>query len=263
MGPPTLSYFSAKFGCYRYCANAVIRFFICHVIMWISGCGPPTVSYHSAKFGDHRCCGSADISFFHLLRDTLSTGHVTLELGSPHHKLPLCQVWWPVVLWNCRYKVLYLSWSRDQKVTLLIIRSVKIFYLLNRNFIHLIKISLFVGLKYCIRGIKIIYLLNKNKFVEFCNIQSTIQVSEKKLFHTSSFIYFAFIFSERITIISSEVASKVCELNVFHEIKRKGVLHVIYLLNYDSSKSTLFMLNMTFDVFLFAQLVCVLICTFL
>ena len=69
----------------------------------------------------------------------------------------------------------------------------------------------------------------------------------KKIFHTSLFMYFAFILSEHITIISS----KKCAITIsFRKYERKGVLHVIYLLNYNSSKSTLFMLNMTSDVFL-------------
>ena len=44
------------------------------------------------------------------------------------------------------------------------------------------------------------------------------QVHEKKLFHISFFMYFAFIFWERITITSSEEALKVCEQNFFQEI---------------------------------------------
>ena len=59
---------------------------------------------------------------------------------------------------------------------------------------------------------------------------------------------FALSFSEYITITSSEEALKMCEHNFFQEIKRKVVLLVIYLFNYDSSKSTFFMLNMAFDV---------------
>ena len=38
------------------------------------------------------------------------------------------------------------------------------------------------------------------------------------LFHTSSFIYFAFIFSECIKTTSSEEALKVCKHNFFQEI---------------------------------------------
>ena len=45
-----------------------------------------------------------------------------------------------------------------------------------------------------------------------------LKVDEKKLFHTSSFMYFAFIFSERITITSSEKALKVWQHNFFQEI---------------------------------------------
>ena len=44
----------------------------------------------------------------------------------------------------------------------------------------------------------------------------------KKLFLISSFMYFAFIFKERITITSSEEALKVCEQNLFQEIYVKS-----------------------------------------
>ena len=74
----------------------------------------------------------------------------------------------------------------------------------------------------------------------------------RKLFHTSSFMYFTFIFSGCITITSSEEGLKVCEYNFF---QRKVVLLVIYLFNHDSSKSTIFMLNMAFDVLLSAVFV--------
>ena len=40
----------------------------------------------------------------------------------------------------------------------------------------------------------------------------------KKFFHTSSFMYFAFIFSEGITITFSEEALRMCEQNIFQEI---------------------------------------------
>ena len=69
----------------------------------------------------------------------------------------------------------------------------------------------------------------------------------KENFHISSFMYFAFIFSEYITITSSEKALKVCEHSFF---QRKVVLPVIYLFNHDSPKSIIFMLNIEFDVFL-------------
>ena len=67
---------------------------------------------------------------------------------------------------------------------------------------------------------------------------------KKKLFHTSSSIYFAFIFSEWITITSFEEALKVCELNFFHKIQAKSS---VTLFNYDPSNSIFFMLNMAFD----------------
>ena len=95
---------------------------------------------------------------------------------------------------------------------------------------------------------------------------ASLQVYEKKLFHTSSFMYFAFIFSQYITITSSEKALKVCGYNFF---QREVVLLVIYLFNHDSSKSTIFMVNMAFDVLLSAVFAkysklesFVLICTF-
>ena len=40
---------------------------------------------------------------------TWSQGHVTLWVSFPHHKLPLCQVWWPSALQNRRYFVFNLS----------------------------------------------------------------------------------------------------------------------------------------------------------
>ena len=69
----------------------------------------------------------------------------------------------------------------------------------------------------------------------------------RKLFHTSSFMYFTFISSGCITITSSEEGLKVCEYNFF---QWKVVLPVIYLLNHDSSKSTMFMLNVAFEALL-------------
>ena len=80
---------------------------------------------------------------------------------------------------------------------------------------------------------------------------ASLQVYKENSF-TYLFIYFTFIFSECITIASSEEGLKVCEYNFF---QRKVVLLVIYLFNHDSSKSTIFMLNMTFDVLLSAVFV--------
>ena len=74
----------------------------------------------------------------------------------------------------------------------------------------------------------------------------------RKFFHTFSFIYFTLIFSGFITITSSEEGLKVCKYSFF---QRKVVLLVIYLFNHDSSKSTIFMLNMAFDVLLSAVFV--------
>ena len=46
---------------------------------------------------------------------------------------------------------------------------------------------------------------------------ANLQVNEKN-FHISSFMYFAVIFSEYITIISSDESLKVCKHNLFQEI---------------------------------------------
>ena len=75
---------------------------------------------------------------------------------------------------------------------------------------------------------------------------ASLQVYEENFF-THPFMYFIFIASECITITSSEESLKVWECNFF---QRKVVLLVIYLFNHDSSKSTIFMLNMAFDVLL-------------
>ena len=74
----------------------------------------------------------------------------------------------------------------------------------------------------------------------------------KKLFHTSSIMYLALIFWECITITSFEEGLKVCEHNFF---QWKVVLFVIYLFNHNLSKSTIFTLNMEFDVLLSAVFV--------
>ena len=67
----------------------------------------------------------------------------------------------------------------------------------------------------------------------------------KKLFHMP-LTYFAFIFSEHIMITSSKKCWKWVSTDFFRKNKRKVVLLAIYLLNYDTSKST-FVLYMTFD----------------
>ena len=47
---------------------------------------------------------------------------------------------------------------------------------------------------------------------------TNLQLYGKKLFDTSSFMYFSFIFSEYIKITSSEETLKVCEHNFFLEM---------------------------------------------
>ena len=55
-----------------------------------------------------------------LLAITWSENHLTLCLSFPHHKLPLCQIWWPPDLQKRRYFVFNLSrdliWPRDHRV---------------------------------------------------------------------------------------------------------------------------------------------------
>ena len=90
--------------------------------------------------------------------------------------------------------------------------------------------------------------------VIICNEVARCQPAslQKKLFHTSSFMYFAFIFSKCITITSSGEGLNVCEYNFF---QRKVVLLVLYLFNHDSFKRTIFtifLLNMSFEVLLSA-----------
>ena len=75
--------------------------------------------------------------------------------------------------------------------------------------------------------------------------------TNKTLSHILSVFYLHFLrihhfyFSHQFTITSSEEGLKVCEYNFF---QRKVVLLVIYLFNHDSSKSTVFMMNIAYDV---------------
>ena len=70
----------------------------------------------------------------------------------------------------------------------------------------------------------------------------------KKLFHMSSFKYFAFIFYKRTSRFFLLKRLWKCASKIyFRKYKQKVALVVIYLFSYDSSKSTSFMLNMAFD----------------
>ena len=62
----------------------------------------------------------------------------------------------------------------------------------------------------------------------------TCKYTKKKLSHTSSLVYFAFIFSECITITSSEDALKVFDTISFRKYKQKLLL-VIYLSSFCSA----------------------------
>ena len=58
----------------------------------------------------------------------------------------------------------------------------------------------------------------------FSQILPTCKFTKKKLFHTSSFMYFSFIFSECIKIPSSAKALKVCDIIFFQEMKAESSL---------------------------------------
>ena len=105
---------------------------------------------------------------------------------------------------------------------------------------------------------------NLKRYLKFLNLSVTKLICDevvrcqpaslrRKLFHASSFMYFTFYFSGCITITSSEEGLKMCWYNFF---QRKVVLLVIFLFSHDLSKthnlsmSTIFMLNMAFDVLL-------------
>ena len=73
---------------------------------------------------------------------------------------------------------------------------------------------------------------------------------QKKLLQTSSFLYFPlFSLNGSLLLLPKRIWNCVSTFS-FRKYKRKVVLLAIYLFNQDSSKSTLFMQNMTFDVVL-------------
>ena len=55
---------------------------------------------------------------------TWSESHLTLWMSFPHHKSPLCQIWWQSVLQKMRYFVFNLSgdllWPRGQRVPVIV-----------------------------------------------------------------------------------------------------------------------------------------------
>ena len=73
---------------------------------------------------------------------------------------------------------------------------------------------------------------------------SNLQVNEE----TSYIFSNAFCLLRILTTIFPVEALKASQHISFREYKAKVVLLVIYLFNSDSSKATLFMLNMAFDV---------------
>ena len=121
----SISHHSAKFGGHMYCGSSDISFFSFvswqrnQKVTWVWRWGSSIPIYHSTQFGDHRYCKSADIIF------TFATWpreqKVTyLVCGFSDRKLPLCQVWWPLVLilWKCRCKFFpFITWPCNKKVT--------------------------------------------------------------------------------------------------------------------------------------------------
>ena len=95
-------------------------------------------------------------------------------------------------------------------------------------------------------------LVFSSEFWEISKNTFFLQNTSGGCFCTSSFMYFTLIFSGCTSITSSKEGLKVCVYNFF---QRKVVLLAIYLFNHDSSKSTLFMLKMAFDVLLSAVFV--------
>ena len=72
---------------------------------------------------------------------------------------------------------------------------------------------------------------------------------------TSSFMYFAFIFQNASWLLFPKRLQKCANTISFRKYRRKVVLLIIYLFNYDSSKSIIFMLNTAFDFLLSTALV--------
>ena len=82
---------------------------------------------------------------------------------------------------------------------------------------------------------------------------ASLQVYEKKKhFHTSSFMYFCIHF---LRIHHDYFVQRGFESVRVQFLSAKVVFLVIYLFNHDSSKSTIFMLNVAFDVLLSAGFV--------
>ena len=81
-----------------------------------------------------------------------------------------------------------------------------------------------------------IYLKSQKTVCEGVNLlwgceMPTCKLTKKKLFHTSSFMHIAFIFSEYITILLPERLWKFESIISFRKCKRKVVLLVNYLFN--------------------------------
>ena len=79
------------------------------------------------------------------------------------------------------------------------------------------------------------------------NLQVSKKQTNKKQFHTFSFLHFAFIFSEYTRFFISKRLWKCASTISFRKHKRKVV---IYLFNYDSYKSIFLIFILAFDVLL-------------
>lgn len=78
-----------------------------------------TVVYFSTlpNLVDYGIFGSGDHTFLicHVtLSDHMIEIYITLWVGAPHSKSPMCQVWFLEVFWKCRYKAF--NWSREHMI---------------------------------------------------------------------------------------------------------------------------------------------------
>ena len=96
---------------------------------------------------------------------------------------------------------------------------------------------------------KNIFSFDRARPDDFCEV---LQLYEEKLTSciTSSFVYLPSFSQIASRLLFPKRLWKCASTISFRKFKRKVVLLVIYLFNYDSSKPTFFMLNMVFDVLL-------------
>ena len=87
-GPPTKSYYPAKFVGHRYCRSTdkvftIVTWLPDQKVTWLRMWGLPTVSYHPAKSDGYRYCRRADTSFLNLPHDHIIKRLHDFEGGFP------------------------------------------------------------------------------------------------------------------------------------------------------------------------------------